>query len=150
MKMLLLASMLLLLWAISCNKDKEISGLTIVGGSACGWCIGMDSVIISEKLINYRYMNPCDHKASSKVSHIDKSEWDRITGIIDLDAFNSIRLNTCNACVDGCDQWITISNGSYSHTIRFGYEDSVAVLTIKPLVEKLDSLMEAYRTPFAR
>jgi hypothetical protein len=150
MKMLLLASMLLLLWAISCNKDKEISGLTIVGGSACGWCTGMDSVIISEKLINYRYMNPCDHKACSKVSHIDKSEWDRITGIIDLDAFNSIRLNTCNVCVDGCDQWITISNGSYSHTIRFGYEDSAAVLTIKPLVEKLDSLMEVYRTPFAR
>jgi hypothetical protein len=146
MKMLLLASMLLLLWAISCNKDKEISGLTIVGGSACGWCGGTDSVIISESRLNYRFMNPCDHHAYSKVSHLEKSEWDKLTGSIDFDVFNSIRLNTCNVCFDGCDNWITIRKGSNSHTIRFGYGDSIALQPIRSFVDKVDSLREVFRT----
>jgi hypothetical protein len=110
----------------------------------------MDSVIINENLINYRNMNPCGHNAYSRVSLMEKSEWDKITGLIDLDTFNSIHLNSCNVCVDGCDTWLTISNGSYSHTVRFGYGDSAAVLPIKPLVDKLDSLREAYRLPGVR
>jgi hypothetical protein len=146
MKIFLLSSMLLLLWAISCNKDKEASGLTIIGGSECGWCAGTDSVIISEYRLNYRNMNPCDHHAYSRVAHIEKSEWDQLTGIIDLDEFNNMHLNSCNVCFDGCDKWITIRNGSYSHTIRFGDQDSAAVLSIKPLVDKLDSIRDSYRT----
>jgi hypothetical protein len=146
MKILLLASMFFLLWAISCNKDKEASGLTIVAGSVCGWCGGTDSVIISENRLNYRNMNPCDHHAYSQVSHLEKSEWDMLTGMIDLDEFKSISLNSCNICFDGCDKWITIANGSYSHTIRFGNQDSVAVQSIRPLVDKLDSLRETFRT----
>jgi hypothetical protein len=145
MKIFLLASMLLLLWAISCNKDKETSGLTIIGGSVCGWCAGSDSVIINESRLNYRNMRSCDHYAYSKVSHMEKSEWDNLTELIDLDAFNNIHLNTCNVCVDGCDKWITIRNGSYSHTIRFGYQDSVAIEPIRLLADRLDSLREAYR-----
>jgi len=113
MKVFLLASMLLLLWAISCNKDKETSGLTIIGGSVCGWCAGTDSVIISEYRINYRNMQSCDHHAYSKVSHMGKSEWDKLNAIIDFDEFNNIHLNSCNVCFDGCDKWITIRNGSY-------------------------------------
>lgn len=146
MKVFLLASMLLLLWAISCNKDKETSGLTIVGGSVCGPCAGTDSVIISDYRINYRNMNSCDHHAYSKVSHMGKSEWDKLNAIIDFDEFNNIHLNTFNVCVDGCDKWITIRNGSYSHTIRFGNQDSAAVQPIKRLVDKVDSLREVYRT----
>ena len=144
MKIFLLASMLLLLWAISCNKDKETYNLTIVGGSVCGWCAGSDSVIISEYKINYRNMHSCDHHAYSKVAHIEKSEWDKLTGLVDFDAFSNIHLNTCNVCVDGCDKWITLRNGSYLHTIRFGYQDSAAIQSIKPLVDKLDSIREAF------
>jgi hypothetical protein len=150
MKVFLLASMLFLLWAISCNKEKETSGLIIVEGSVCGWCAGSDSVIISEYKINYRNMHSCDHHAYSKVSHIEKSEWDKLTGIIDFDEFNNIHLNTCNVCVDGCDKWITLRNGSYSHTIRFGYQDSAAIQSIKPLVDKLDSIREAFRAEIDR
>jgi hypothetical protein len=146
MKVFLLASMLFLLWAISCNKEKETSGLTIVAGTVCGWCGGMDSLILNENRLNYRYMNPCDHHAYSRVSGMDKTEWDELTGMIDLDEFKHIHLNSCNVCVDGCDQWITVRNGSYSHTIRFGYGDSAAVQPIYLLVEKLDSLREASKT----
>jgi hypothetical protein len=152
MKAFLLASMLFLLWALSCNKDKdmELSGLTIVGRSACGWCAGSDSVIITEYNINYRLLLPCDHHAYSRVSHMTKTEWDELTGLIDLDAFNSIHLNSCNICVDGCDTWITIRNGSYSHTIRYGYQDSAAIEPIKPLADKLDSIRESFRKQIER
>jgi hypothetical protein len=146
MKILLLSSFLFLLWVISCNKEKETSGMTIVSGMVCGWCGGTDSLIISENSINYRSMRPCNHHAYSRVSPIDKSEWDKLTGITDLDEFGNIRLNTCNVCSDGCDKWITITNGSFSHTIRFGNEDSAAVQSIKPLVDKLDSLRAVLKT----
>jgi hypothetical protein len=145
MKIFLLASMLLLLWAISCNKDKETSGLTIVGGTVCGWCGGTDSLILSEYRLNYRYMNSCDHRAYSRVSHMEKSDWDELTGMIDLETFSNMHLNTCNVCVDGCDKWITIRNGSYSHTIRFGYNDTAAVQPVFALVERLDSMRKIYR-----
>jgi hypothetical protein len=150
MKVLLMASMLLLLLAISCNKDKETSGMTIVSGSVCGWCVGMDSLIISDNRLNYRYMNRCDHHAYSRVSDMEKNEWDELTGMIDLDEFSLIHLNSCNECFDGCDQWITIRNGSYSHTIRYGYGDSAAYLSIKPFVDKLDSIREGFRAEIDR
>ncbi len=81
---------------------------------------------------------------------MEKSEWDKLTGMIDFDEFNNIHLNTCNVCVDGCDKWITLRNGSYSHTIRFGYQDSAAIQSIKPLVDKLDSIRKAFRAEIDR
>lgn len=145
MKVFLVASMLFLLWAISCDKDNETSGLTIVEGSVCGWCGGSDSVIITEYRINYRRMHSCDHHAYSKVCHIEKSEWDKLTASLDFDKFENIHLNTCNFCVDGCDQWITIRNGSYYHRIRFGSQDSAALQPVRPLVHALDSIRENYK-----
>ena len=32
-------------------------------------------------------MQSCDHHAYSKVSHMEKREWDKLTGIIDFDEF---------------------------------------------------------------
>jgi hypothetical protein len=147
MKIFLLASLLFLLWAISCNKEKDTSGLTIVYGFACGWCGGSDSLIITESNINYRKMHGCDHHAYSKVSHIDKSEWDKLNASVNLEEFGDIDLNSCNICVDGCDFWITIRDGSYFHKIRFGSLEMEALQPIRPFVNKLDSLMKIYRPP---
>jgi hypothetical protein len=145
MKIFLLTSMLLLLWAISCDKDKETSGLTIVGGSVCGWCAGKDSVILSEYDIQYRNMKSCDRHAYSKITDMDKAEWDKITRMINYEKFSDIHLNSCNICVDGCDNWITIRNESYSHTIRYGYGDSAVLQAIRPLIEKIDSIRQDFR-----
>jgi len=145
MKAFLLASMLLLLWAISCRKEMESSGLTIIAGSVCGWCAGEDSVIITENLLNYRFMSPCDHRAYSKLSYLNRKDWYELTSKIDFEVFSGIYLNTCNVCADGCDQWITIRKGTYAHTIRFGSQDSVAIQSIQPLVNQLDSLRRSYR-----
>jgi hypothetical protein len=147
MKVFLLACMLFLLWAISCNKDndKETPGLTIVYGSACGWCAGIDSLIITESGLNYRKMHTCDHHAFSKVTHIGKSEWDKLNASFSREDFDAIHLNSCNVCVDGCDLWITVRDGSYFHKIRFGSVDEETLQPIKPLVNMLDSLMQIYR-----
>ncbi len=102
-------------------------------------------MIITEYQVNYRNMRYCDHHAYSKVSHIEKSEWDKLTASIDYEEFDNLQLNTCNVCLDGCDKWITIRNGSYSHKIRFGYQDSVALQPVIYLVQKLDSIRQIYR-----
>ncbi len=89
-------------------------------------------------------MHSCDHHAYSKISHMEKSEWDKLTGIIDFEEFNNIHLNTCNVCVDGCDKWITHQERILFHKIRFGYQDSAALQPVKLLVHKLDSIREAH------
>lgn len=91
-------------------------------------------------------MDPCDHHAYSKLSHMDKQTWDELTRKVDLEIFSGIYLNSCNVCVDGCDKWITVRNGSYSHTIRYGYQDSAIITSIQPLVDQVDSLRESFRT----
>ena len=146
MKVFLMAGMLFLLWAISCKKERDTSGLVIIGGSVCGWCAGEDSVILSENRINYRFMDPCDHRAYSKLSHMDNETWNELTGKVDLEIFSGIYLNTCNVCVDGCDKWITIRNGSYSHTVRYGNQDSALIQSIEPLVNQVDSIRESFRS----
>ena len=80
---------------------------------------------------------------------LEKSEWDKITGIVDLDEFNSIHLNTCNVCVDGCDKWITIRNGPIPIQSVLDTRILLLIQPIKPLVDKLDSLREALQNRFA-
>jgi hypothetical protein len=141
---------LLLSIALTCSREKESlfkdRAITITEGTACGWCAGSDSVILSEDQLLYRFMNPCNHNAYSKVTHMDRAAWESLISKLDMDKFEAIDINTCYVCVDGCDTWITIKNGSDSHTIRFGIQDSLAIENIRPFVEQLDSIRTDQRS----
>jgi hypothetical protein len=131
----------------SCTKEKRTDGnddIAITMGTMCGWCAGDDSLLITKYKTHFRFINPCDSKGYIKDTLTDLKEWNTLIGKLDLDKFQKININTCNICVDGCDTWISINNNTISHTIRFGNIDS-ALVTIKPFVDKLDSIMLSFR-----
>jgi len=145
---LLLTTVFSFLLILSCTKEKKTAGndeLVITMGSICGWCAGGDSLLITKYMINYHFISPCDKNSYIKDTLTNIKEWNTLIGEFDQEKFQKININTCNYCADGCDTWISIKNNSISHMIRFGYADSNAILTIKPFVDKLDSIRIRFR-----
>jgi hypothetical protein len=151
MKNHLLLIILLSFFLITCIKKednptiKENSSLVIKAGFMCGWGSGQDSLIISDLIIKYVYSVP----ANSQIPEINKTrrttatEWNNILYSINLNNFLNLNYNSCNICVDGCDEWISIKNDSISHQIRFGL--GFKIDSIKPLQDILSQLRSEFR-----
>lgn len=136
---------------VNCSKTednpmiKHNTSLVIKAGYMCGWGSGQDSLIISSNTIRYVYSVP----ARSQLPEINKerqttaAEWNNILNSIDYTTFSKLNYNTCNICVDGCDEWITIKNSSVSHQIRFGL--GLKIDSIKALQDLLAQLRSEFR-----
>ena len=111
----------------------------------CGWCAGADSLLITEKKTHYEYFSPCDDSDYFRDTVTEKKEWNDLIGQLDMEKFQNIDINTCYVCVDGCDTWINVKDSSVSHTIRFGYADTIVIKDIRPFVDKLDSIRTRFR-----
>jgi hypothetical protein len=143
--MLTLSMSLLLL--ISCNEEKiatelKSSSLEITLGSICGWCAGGDSLLVTELKTHYEYNTPCDDFDLKKDTVTNRQDWEELTNLLDFEEFKKIDINTCYVCADGCDTWITVNDGAITHTIRFGYDDSLAVQSVRPFIDKLLAIRE--------
>lgn len=135
----------------SCNKSEDLdlnqedSSLVLKAGFACGWGTGEDSLIISSKIIKYVYSVP----AKSHVPEINETrsttstDWKNIINAINLRNFLKLNYNSCNICVDGCDEWISIKNDSIYHQIRFGL--GLNIDSIKPLQDLLTQFRSEFR-----
>lgn len=149
MKSILFSTGILVILLLSCQKDNNVINRNdryiIVMGSVCGWCAGEDSIIIAKDSIHYKYASPCDAGVFRKDTLTDINDWNSLIAQLDMNEFQKINLNTCNFCVDGCDEWISIKNDSVFHKIRFGYQDSTAIQKIKPFVDKLNALKARFK-----
>ena len=108
-----------LVFLFSCKKPDD--SLVIKAGFACGWGAGEDSLEISNLEIKYVYYVPVE-SAQPKINEsraITKSEWDEIEDAININKFRKLDYNTCNICVDGCDEWISMQGDDINHQIRF-------------------------------
>jgi hypothetical protein len=94
----------------------------IKAGFMCGWGSGADSLEITRSTIRYVYYVPArSNLPVVKTSRgVSESEWNEIMNDLNLDEFTRLNYNTCNICVDGCDEWISIKDGELFHSIRFG------------------------------
>jgi hypothetical protein len=151
MKYYLFLIILLLFCLCACNKTgdntiiKENPSMIIKAGFMCGWGSGEDSLIISSTMIKYVYSVP----GRSSIPEINKTrlttdtEWNNILDSINISKFLNLNYNSCNICVDGCDEWISIKNDSISHQIRFGL--GFKIDSIKPLQNILSQLRSEFR-----
>jgi hypothetical protein len=140
---------LMLACLIGCKKivtnpinDKVEATLKIRAGFMCGWGSGEDSLYISNSTIKYVYYVP----AKSMLPKIQKtrfttdSEWANITNSLNINYFLKLSYNTCNICVDGCDEWISIQDDKVSHQIRFGLGSKIDSLnTLQNILGQLRS-----------
>ena len=125
---------------------KDPSLLRIDAGFECGWGTGADSLIITRSSIKYLYWIPAQSQNPiiDKTRSVSDTEWTSIVNSVNLNEFLLLNYNSCNICVDGCDEWIAIKNDEIFHQIRFG--KGLQIDTIKTLQNKLAQL----RTEFSR
>jgi hypothetical protein len=130
---------------ISCEKENNGAAnksdkLQISMGGICGWCGGSDSLLITQTRTYYESFSPCDSSVEKMDTLTAEKEWNELVDLLDLEEFRKIDINTCYVCVDGCDTWITVKDNTFSHTIRYGYNDSTVIQNIRPFVDKLQEI----------
>jgi len=128
------------------NINKEESPLKIRAGFMCGWGTGEDSLYISNTVIKYVYYVPAESRLPkiNKTRTTTEAEWDNILNSIDLNNFVKLDYNSCNICVDGCDEWIKIQNDQISHQIRFGLGSKI------DSISDLQTILAQFRSEFNR
>jgi len=105
--------------------DNSYSDIIIKTGTVCGWCTVNDTLTISGKNLRFvNYSNCSTTKASiEKNGELTNSELEKLVKLLDFEELKKLDMNSCNVCFDGCDDWITYSNGSDLHTIRYSRND---------------------------
>jgi hypothetical protein len=127
------------------TKQNEASDLTIKAGYICGWGAGQDTLIITKKKVSYVFYVPQkSNKPRIKKSRpTTEKEWKELLSSFDLNAFLKLNYNTCNVCIDGCDDWISIQSKDINHRISFNY--GMQIDTIKNLQEKLSQISAEFQ-----
>jgi hypothetical protein len=136
---------LLLTSVISCRKD-DYTGLTIDAGFACGWGSGQDSLVITRSEIRYVYYIPAKSREPVKMASrgTSASEWSEIKEAVDYSEFMKLNYNTCNLCVDGCDEWISLHDDDIDHSIRFTKGQVIES------INRLQEILARIRAEFAK
>jgi hypothetical protein len=144
MKKSLFLFIIAFLLVVGCKKSGDKEDLVIKAGFMCGWGAGEDSLNISESIVDYVFYIPSKSSlAQTDTSRIvKKNEWEEILNSFDIDDFMKLEYNTCNICVDGCDEWISIQNDRIYHKIRFTKGEQIDV--IKGLQDKIAGLREEF------
>lgn len=146
-KILFLIVIVFSAWSCSESKEDELesSDLVIKTGTVCGWCSKNDTLTISGK--TYRYVNfiQCSttNPSVKESGVLEAAETELLLNALDFQEFKKIDLNSCNVCFDGCDDWITIKNGSETHSIRFSRNDP-KLQSIKSFVDQLSTIKAKY------
>ena len=139
MNLKILCSTLMLLF-LSCNSNNmnlsNSSNTIIQSGSICGWGAGTDSLKITRTAISYKMYIPRQSAKPviQKSRNISENEWSQIINCVNPDTFETLNFNSCNVCVDGCDEWISVENNLNFHKITFGKGqkiDAISKLQLK-------------------
>ena len=134
---------------LSCSEKEitdndQLNTYSVVLGHVCGWCAGADSLFITDEMLMYTKIFYCADSISIQKKPYSLNELNKLMELINIEEFLNISINTCNVCADGCDTWITVSNDTLSHSIRFGYRDSLEVHKIMPFIDALHEIQTEF------
>ncbi|GAB3417866.1 hypothetical protein GCM10027516_12090 [Niabella aquatica] len=128
------------------DSELQISHTTV-----CGWCAPGDSLTMGKENTVFIYLpSSCDSKGQSKVQETNNAEWNELISLLNREKFNSIGLNVCNVCADGCDARVTIRQGNASHSISYGNINNEAVASIRLFLEKLIAIQARYKAAYSQ
>lgn len=132
---------------LSCDDDYSFQNeITISAGFICGWCTGADSLVINRAETNYSYYTSCNSNPVISIKEeTAKNEWNELLLSLNFEKFKKINIDECNVCADGCDIWISVTKGLETNKITYGYDDSLSVNAINPLINKLEEIKNHYR-----
>ncbi|WP_154647945.1 hypothetical protein [Pedobacter arcticus] len=109
------------------TEQTDNSDLVIKTGFICGWGSGQDSMEVTQKAVKYIYYVPRKSSQAqiTKTRAISDAEWTEISSAVNMADFVKLDYKTCNVCVDGCDEWISIEKGKLSHQITFNKGEKI-------------------------
>ena len=86
--------------------------------------------------VNFTWTSGCYPDSVKKNSRtFTISEWNQLESSVNFETFKAINSNSCQTCVDGCDDIIKITQGTETHEIRVESDDTLDV--IRPLLDQL-------------
>lgn len=130
--------LLALVFVLSCSKDDELDvddSYVIEFETLCGWNIGNKFIFIEKGEIKYG-----SKVVFVKTKSLSSKAWKELIASFDINLFENLDYNTCNVCVDGCDEIIRITSDDNSHEIRYNPGDTI------PGLEDLQKKLRAYMT----
>jgi len=129
----------------SVENNVNEKAFRIITGTICGWCTVNDTLVIQGKSVRYvNYTNCSTGKPTKeKTGELTQAEVDLLISLLDFEEIRKIDINTCNVCVDDCDDWIQVEKGSEFHYIRYGKSDS-KLKTIQPFIDRLNVIKSQY------
>jgi len=134
---------------ISCRNEhlpenKPYANLIIKTGTICGWCAQNDTLTITGNSVRYVNYAHCSNLPTvEKNGELLVSDLDALVSRLNFSELKKLDLNSCNLCIDGCDDWISYVNGSQSHYIRFSKDDP-KLQAIQAFVDQLNVLKKQY------
>ena len=149
MKGLLNTALIILVFLVigSCNNSEvpAYENFKIEFGSMCGWCAGEEFITVTHSEIKYIRNIPCGEGKGTKKKEkkISSKKWNEILSSFDYSLFKTLKYNTCNVCVDGCDEIIKITEKDSIHEIRYSPNDEIEGIT--DLRQILNKIMEEMR-----
>lgn len=140
----------IILFVFACRDDQVVaeklqSKVVIKTGTVCGWCSRNDTLLIKGNSVRYVNYTQCNNSTPAVVKNgqITASVLDTLLSKFDFNELKKLDLNSCNVCVDGCDDWIYFDNGSESHYIRFTRNDP-KLHPIQVFVDQLNAIKSQY------
>jgi hypothetical protein len=135
---------LLGVWMMSCKNSTpdplNESNFKIKAGYICGWGAGIDTLEIANQTVRYVYYVPRKSAKAQilKTRKLTDQEWTELKNSVNWSQFIRLNYKTCNVCFDGCDEWIALQNGDFSHQITFS--KGLKIDTINTLQAKIAQL----------
>jgi hypothetical protein len=146
MKQSLLLGMLLGLFLMACQKKdnpppSNANAAVFSMLTSCGWCVGADSIRITQSTTTYGSIRPCDTDAFLEVS-TSVLDYAELIALYDHEAFEKILEKTGSLAVDGCDQWVRVEMDGKSHTIWFESVMEDRLLPVRDFLLRLESIKQ--------
>lgn len=116
---------------VFCSEQEDEFGkhgeVVIEFGTGCGWCAGEERITVSSAKAEYYRNIPCGEEEGTtrKTQAMTSEEWEEIISSFDHDQFLTLDYNECNVCVDGCDEFIIITQNGSSHEIRYSPSEEI-------------------------
>lgn len=127
------------------DESKQIQDYIIKTGTVCGWCSKNDTLTIKGNDIKYLNYLQCNNinPSSIKSGKLTQETLNSLILKLNFEEFKTIKLNSCNICFDGCDNWISVSKGNEFHLIRYSGNEA-ELNRIKVFIELLNGIKEQY------
>jgi hypothetical protein len=148
----LFAVMVLVLGACGSQDEELLSAKLeseseyIKTGITCGLCAGVciDSLAVTPNKLLYKRTKTGEGEPKTEILEqaFTRQGWENLIGLVSLQDFSELDMESCARCYDGCDYWLDINSGGVDNAISFAWN------TVPNEVDSLMSVLNSLKDQF--